>query len=110
MSKVGESPNEEKTSLFIDEYLKENYFDVNEYIKNIKVILIKYLKNFKKSRKIFGVFLVNDISIYLTVNRRLPYNLEENYFLHVLAKKHKDTWLCMSFGIFILGINLEKIG
>ena len=88
VSKVGESPNEEKTSLFIDEYLKENYFDVNEYIKKYQSDFDKISEEFqKRAEKIFGVFLVNDISIYLTVNRRLPYNLEENYFFACIGKE-----------------------
>ena len=82
VSKVGENPSEENTSLFIDEYLKENNFSVDEYITKYQKDFDEVSEEFqKRAEKIFGISLVNNVSVYLTVNRRLPHNREENYFL-----------------------------
>lgn len=87
VSKFGENPDEKTASLFIDEYLKENHFDVNEY-------MMKYQKDFdeiseefqKRAEKIFEVFLENDVDVFLTVNERLPYSIEENCTFACIGK------------------------
>ena len=87
VSRMGENPDEEKVSLFIDEYLKENKFDVNEYILKYQNDFDEISEEFqKRAEKIFGVSLKDNVTVYLTVNRRLPYNLKENYFFACIGK------------------------
>jgi len=78
----GENPNENLTSLFIDSYLKK----VNDY--NLSELLEKYQQEFenisseytKIAEKIFGISLNAEITAYLTINNRCPYNINESWF------------------------------
>ncbi|TSD03347.1 MAG: hypothetical protein Athens071416_28 [Parcubacteria group bacterium Athens0714_16] len=87
VSKFGENPDEKSASLFIDEYLKENNFNVNEYVSKYQKEFDNISEKFqKRAEEIFKVFLKEDVTIYLTVNERLPYNIKENYTFACIGK------------------------
>lgn len=77
----GENPTEEVTSAFIENYISDNNFDIQEFIKKYQkdwdVIANKYQK---QAEAIFGISLPSDVIGYLSVNSRCPYSIENNYF------------------------------
>lgn len=81
IEECGENPTEENTSLFIERYLTENRFDIQEFISNYQkdweVVSEQYIK---RAEAIFQVKLPQDITVYLTINNRCPYNIKENHF------------------------------
>lgn len=79
---AGENPDEESTLKFIERYIRENNIDVQEYIIKYQadwdIMADKYQKI---AEKVFDVSLVEDVTAYLSVNNRCPYNIEQNFFL-----------------------------
>lgn len=77
----GESPTEEKVSEFIETYISENRIDVKQYRtdyeKDWDVIADEYKR---RAEAIFGTSLPADITAYLTINNRCPYDIAGNYF------------------------------
>lgn len=81
VDRYGENPSENETFQFIDDCLDENNINIQEHID-------KYQKDWneianayhEKAEVIFGVQLPENISVYLTINNRSPYNIKENYF------------------------------
>lgn len=87
---VGENPDKESASKFIDDYLKENNFDIESYIIKCEKDFSIIEKEFhKKAEEIFKVSIPKDITVFLTVNNRCPYNLEENWFFVSLNKTNR---------------------
>jgi len=88
VTEVGDSPNEDSTNQFIDKYLKEKNFDISEYTLKYQDDFDEISEEFqKRAEKIFKVSIKDDVTAYLTVNRRLPYNLKENYFFVCVGKE-----------------------
>lgn len=81
IQEYGESPTEETTALFVQKYLSDERISLEEsvakYQKDWDTIADKY---HKIAQQVFGVTLVNDITGYLTINNRCPYNIQGNYF------------------------------
>jgi len=77
----GENPTEETTSVFIEKYISENNFNVQQciekYQKDWDIIANEYQK---RAEVIFGISLSSDVTGYLSVNSRCPYSIENNYF------------------------------
>ncbi len=81
VGECGESPTSEMAAAFIDKYFTDNKIDVQEHIE-------KFQKDWdsisgvyqKRAETIFGATLPSDVTAYLTVNSRCPYNIENNYF------------------------------
>ena len=81
VTSFSENPTSENTGTFIDKYISENNIDIQKYI-------IDYQQNWEKisaeyqeiAEKIFKVTLPKDITAYITINNRCPYNIENNLF------------------------------
>lgn len=81
IKKYYENPSESETSQFIDDFLKENNIAIQEYIDKYQSDWDEIASVYhKRAEAIFGVQLPEDISVYLTINNRSPYNIKENYF------------------------------
>ena len=88
VEEVGDTPNEEETSKFIDKYIKEGNYNIQTYIDNYQKKFDYISDEFIKiAERVFGVSLENDVTVYLTVNGRCPYNLKENYFFVTILDK-----------------------
>ncbi len=78
---VGENPTEITTTDFIDKYITDNNIDtsasITEYQSEWNTIAEEYQK---RAEAVFGVTLPHDITAYLSINSRSPYNLQQNYF------------------------------
>lgn len=78
---VGENPDREAVSQFIDRYIKENNIDISSYIEKYQKEFDDIFEEFHKiAQRVFGVSLKDDITVYLTINNRCPYNIKENSF------------------------------
>lgn len=78
---AGENPNRDLTSKFIDKYLKENNIDIQHHIEKYQKEFDSISEKFHEiAQKVFGVSLINDITVYLTINNRCPYNINKNLF------------------------------
>jgi hypothetical protein len=87
ISKCGKYPDKKAISLFIDEYLAENNYDVRELLQSyqnkfdaISGAFINIVEN------IFKISLNSEIFVYLTINSRCPYNIENNYFFTPISE------------------------
>ncbi len=77
----GENPTTEATNEFIEAYVMTQNIDtaacVKKYQEDWNSISDEYQK---RTEAIFGTTLPHDVSGFLTVNNRCPYNIEGNYF------------------------------
>jgi hypothetical protein len=81
VSRFGNDPNDREVSSFIDEYLEEHEVVIEEYKVKYQNDWALIADDFhKRAERIFGIQLQNDITVYLTINNRNPYNIEENMF------------------------------
>ena len=115
IEKVGENPDKEKTSNFIDNYLKENNYNVEKYIKKYQEEQKAISEEFEQiAEKVFGLKLNRNIKVYLTVNNRCPYNIEENFFFVTISKNSSvltamhELWHFYTWDKF--GANQKEIG
>ncbi len=77
----GENPDENSTSNFIDKYINENNIEISTLIKNYQKEFDTISDEFQKiAARIFGVSLKENITVYLTINNRCPYNISKNLF------------------------------
>lgn len=81
LARYGDNPSKEKTSQFADDYFEEKNIDINTcittYQKHWDAIEDEYQK---RAESIFGVALSDNITAYITINNRCPYNIDEHYF------------------------------
>lgn len=81
VDQYGENPTPENASIFIESYMSENNISVDQFIadyqKEWSVISDEYQT---RAEKIFGAVLPRDITVYLTINDRCPYYIENDYF------------------------------
>lgn len=76
-----ENPDEKDAQLFIEKYILKNEINIEEIIKGYEQEWQEISNEYQKiAERIFGVSLKHDITVYLTVNNRSPYNIDENYF------------------------------
>jgi len=77
----GENPTKDNVATFIEKYLSGKNISTQDYIvsyqKDWDAISEEYQK---KAEAIFQVSLPEDITAYLTINNRCPYNINDNYF------------------------------
>lgn len=87
VAKVGDNPGEIATSLFIDEYLKTYNFQTESFVQSYQKMFSGISTDFQTiAERVFGVFLNRDVTAYLTINTRCPYNIEENWFFVSISK------------------------
>ena len=84
---VGGNPNETSTSTFIDKYLTEHDYNVSKYTILYQSAYDIISDRFRKiAEKVFGMSLDQEITAYLTVNNRCPYDIERKYFFVSISK------------------------
>ncbi len=77
----GENPTEKEAKVFIDKYLTENKIDITERIENLQNDWESISSEFQtRAENIFGTLLSNNITAYLTINSRSPYNIQKDFF------------------------------
>ncbi len=112
----GEDPTPEQASEFIDAYLVQNNIDLNGRIRELENSWNEIASEYQaRAEQIFGTSLPADITVYLTINNRCPYDIENNSFFVSLSNEfpmrtimhelwHFYTW-------YGLGADqLEKLG
>jgi hypothetical protein len=81
IAEVGDNPNESTTSQFIEKYLETNNLEPDTLAESYKKMFESISTDFQAiAERVFGVPLNKDITVYLTVNNRCPYDLEEGSF------------------------------
>ena len=74
-------PEETVASRFIEDYLSKTNIHVLEYVTKYQSNWDRVAHEFqKKAENIFGVSLTNNVTAYLTVNTRCPYDIYGNIF------------------------------
>lgn len=111
----GGNPNEKNTSEFIDQYINKNNYNIKKYIDDCESDFQIFSEEYTKiAERIFGVSVDKDIKVYITVNNRCPYSIEENWLFVSISKEspimtimhelwHFYTW-------YKFGFYEEKIG
>lgn len=78
---AGENLSEEMMSKFINQYIEENKIDIDEYIAKYQVDWDTVADRYQKvAEKVFDISLTEDVTAYLTINKRCPYNVKQNFF------------------------------
>jgi hypothetical protein len=86
---TGENLDENSTSIFIDKYIKNNQIDIKQKITDYQKSFDNISNEFQRvAEKVFGISLKDDITVYLTINTRCPYNIQENLFFVSLSNKN----------------------
>lgn len=113
---VDENPTPEQASEFIDRYLAENNINLHEHIRELENSWSSIESEFHaRAERIFGTTIPTDITVYLTINNRCPYDIENNSFFVSLSNEsptrtimhelwHFYTWYGLGAG------ELEKLG
>ncbi len=87
IEKYGGNPSQEEASIFIDEYISTKNISTEKlivgYEKDWNLIKDTYQK---RAEEIFGVFLHEDVTVYLTINNRCPYDLANNGFFISMSR------------------------
>ena len=77
----GENPSLENTSNFIEKYIAENHINIQKSITEYEKDWSDIEDRFNKiAEEVFGVSLQKDVTVYLTINNRCPYDLDNNSF------------------------------
>ena len=81
ISEYGENPTNQNAIDFIEKYISENNINIEDYINNYQndwdSISEEYIK---RAEKIFKISLPKDVTAYLTINNRCPYDIFNNLF------------------------------
>ncbi len=82
IARYGENPSVDDTRGFIEEYCLERKIDRRGCVEKFQNEWNKVAGEYhKKARQVFGVSLPGDITAYLTINSRCPYDINGGYFL-----------------------------
>lgn len=80
VAKYGNNPTTEEAATFVDEYIAKEFNiqnSVQDFQNDWNSISLEFTK---RAEAIFGVSLPNDITAYLTINSRCPYDIGNNSF------------------------------
>lgn len=92
VSQVDDLGDETKVREFIRRFIRENNIDIannlSEINKNWQEIANKFEE---RATKIFRIDLTQDITAYLTITGRYPYDMKENYFYVSLLKTNTNA-------------------
>lgn len=81
VEKYGENPTVEAASVFVDEYVIENKINIPKRVEDFQKDWESVSTEFqRRAEVIFGVSLPNDVTAYLTINSRCPYDIQDNFF------------------------------
>ena len=104
-----------KVREFVRAYIKENKINIEENLVSVQKNWDLVNDEFKgRAEKVFGLSLKDDISAYLTITGRFPYDFRKKYF-YVSAKKTNtnktavhELWHFYTYYKF--GYTIEQIG
>ncbi|MDE1874862.1 MAG: hypothetical protein KGI79_02075 [Patescibacteria group bacterium] len=92
VERFGNDPDIEKTEKFVGEFIDSLHIDTKERAIGFQREWDAVSAEFqRRAEKIFGVSLPSDVTAYLTVNNRCPYNIDENWFFVSMTYPPKDT-------------------
>lgn len=81
VDKYGENPTVENVADFVDEYIAKNNIDIQKHVVDFQRDWENISADFqKRAEAIFDVSLPSDVTAYLTINSRCPYNIQDNFF------------------------------
>lgn len=81
VEEFGENPTEENTSIFIDKYLLNKDINIEEYVSSYEKDWLTVAGIFqKRCEDMFNLSLPHEITTYLTINTRCPYDISNSYF------------------------------
>ena len=114
INEFGDAPSEQDATTFIEKYITEQNIDVKKTIDRYKNEWLGVADKFqKRAEVIFNTTLPNDIAAYLTVNSRLPYDIEGNYFfVHMNSKTVRESVMHELWHFYTwygLGLHQEKL-
>ncbi len=114
ISQYGENPTEEMTALFIDAYCKENHLDMEEYITTYRTDWETISHEYEqRASTLFKTTLPHEITAYLTINNRNPYDIAANlFYVSVPAQSSRRTIMHELWHFYTwygLGPDQEKI-
>jgi len=121
MADSGGNPTNKSVSAFIEKYILENGINLQEYIANYQKDWAGIEKEYqKRAEAIFQTKIPENITAYLTINNRCPYNIEKNYlFVPVPASSvrrtimhelfHFYTWHAFGEKLMKRGVSKEKL-
>lgn len=85
VEQYGPNPSEEDASLFIDNYFKEKGISPEDYVAQYAKEWGNVASEYhRRAESIFGTSLPKDITVYLTINNRNPYSIDDNSFYTTL--------------------------
>lgn len=111
----GEKYTRENIEQFIDIFLSENKISISEKITSFQTDWNTIDSEYhKKAETVFGVLLDENITAFLTVNNRCPYNIPSNNFFVFLATNSPNKTVMHELWHFYtwkkFGIDEEKVG
>ncbi len=110
----------ESVSAFIEKYILENSINLQVYIANFQKDWAGIEKEYqKRAEAIFQTKIPENITAYLTINNRCPYNIEKNYFFVTVPASsvcrtimhelfHFYTWHALGEKLMANGVSMEK--
>lgn len=80
-AKYGDTPSTDNIAEFIDNFLSEQNISIEESINRYTDEWSKISADYhERAQKIFNTSLPESITVYLTINNRCPYSINENMF------------------------------
>lgn len=110
----GADPSFEDATSFVDQYIIKNEIDIRGCIELFQHNWEQVQNEFQnRAEIIFDTILPNDITAYLTINSRCPYNVEDNYFYVSMQSNNVRGIIMHELWHFYtwqgLGVNQEEI-
>ncbi len=116
VERYGVQPTENDVGVFIDEYMTQQKIDPSRFISELEKEWVSISSEFqKRAEDVFGVSLPCDVTVYLTINGRCPYSIDESFFFAILGYSQTRRTIMHELWHFYtwhgLGIDQEeKIG
>ena len=89
VNQYGELPSEGDTDAFIESHLFVNHIDLEIMARDLQGQWEKIeLEYHKRAEELFGIVLPHDVTVFLTINERCPYSIENDMFYVSAAYPH----------------------
>lgn len=89
VKEYGDNPLEGDTDRFIESYVSMSNLNLNDMVQDFQNRWDEISPEYqKRAEEIFGVVLPQEITAYVTINNRCPYNIERNIFYVSTAYPH----------------------